>query len=144
MAAKMNFNSALQSHEGNIFVPCKACNMFRLMKPEQFNFLKKHYHDPKQPAVVHCMSCQDKMTLLRQIDDLNNTIFNQTDTIAELNERIANLIHIRDCENVLDTTIDNLAQKFDQLQVNNNYTVPPAVTEEIVEQENPNLPPCCH
>ena len=119
------FDKALSYEEGNILLPCKSCEMYCQMDSKQVDFLKKRH--TKNNIRIPCTSCQQKRSLLNQIEDLNNTIQN-------LNERISSLIHIRNSEKEMDSTLEHLAQNFDQLHLNNTTsTVPPAICEEVVE-----------
>ena len=113
-----------------IFVPCKLCDMYRHMDRRQYEPLKQLCTRSNKPVSIECISCQEKQLLLAQIQDLNDTIFN-------LNERVASLIHIREEENCLDTTVENLVHDLKHLHLNlNGDDVPEAVLEEVVQAAN--------
>ena len=129
--AESERNERIHHKEGNMFkfVPCKSCEMYRRVDPDQFDFIKQCCSKNGENIQIHCISCQEKNSLLAQIDDLNNTIFN-------LNERVSSLIHIRNGEQELDTTVENLGQNFSNMHISNNDdTIPPVINEEVVEHD---------
>ena len=70
---ELDQDDVLRDNQGNMFIPCKSCELFRQLIPSQFELLKQCCLRTNVPIEIHCMSCQQNDSLLAQIDDLNNT-----------------------------------------------------------------------
>lgn len=91
-------NNTDEPYYGMQFVPCCSCGMFQLMNHEEFLLLRHHSFDEDEGSVSltgTCYTCQEKLSLLATIDDLNKIV-------SDLNMRIETLTAIRDLETEID------------------------------------------
>ena len=111
-------------------IQCALCKMYRVINHTEPKFLQGIDELHNKPPIITCFSCQEKETLLTQIDDLNKTVF-------KLNERITSLQEIHYMEESLDKTINDISTQLSAFHVSDNtYEVPPAEHEEIVNNSN--------
>ena len=99
-------------------IPCIVCNMFLLTTQEQFVWLKKQ--NPGGTVLSDCInmtfpSCIEKGQLKQEIEQLKLEI-------RYLNERVSFLRGIREDEDLIDLSINQLTDQFKSLHVNHEVS----------------------
>ena len=94
--------------ESHLFIPLSCCGLYYLIPQDKVELFQAEH---KQTPKITCSNCREKETLLDQIHDLNNTIMKQQ-------EQISDLRNIKENENFLDQTIENLSNQFADFRLN--------------------------
>ena len=97
-------------------LPCNMCKMFRLLTPEELLWITQHSTAEKVNfgcLTMTCPSCIEKQKLVRNIEILKSKI-------NYLNGRVASLRKMRENENFIDKSMNELSERFDLLQASDN------------------------
>ena len=114
---------------GMQFVPCCSCGMFQLMNHDEYLLLNHHCLEDEGSVSLTCYTCQEKLSLLATINDLNKTI-------SDLNMRIDTLTTIRDLETEIDQSV---LLNLSCTQDNASFSLEVPTAEHILcEQADPN------
>ena len=118
--------------ETSKLVPCVTCGMYSLFNSENY-VLFESINTINNDGTIHytCHTCKDKISMSYQIEDLNKKV-------TKLRERVASLKLIRNIENEIDNsannmlgnsvltnkTTDDLATEFANLSLSSNIPLP--------------------
>ena len=108
-------NPSNNEHECKL-IPCSSCSMYRVATNNELLWLNDHlpsWELNPGPINMICPSCIEKEKLLHHIRELESTIH-------YLNERLESLRNIRDNEDIIDKSINQLVHQYASLSINDN------------------------
>ena len=120
--------------EGGRFVPCQSCGMYQFFTYENYLLMEKQYQAENNAIYLTCCTCSENASLLLQVESLN-------ETVLKLEDRIKSLTSIRDLEDEIDRTHENLPylyQTQDSTAVNSDNLTDQFANYSI-NSENPCL-----
>ena len=110
-------------------IQCVSCKMYRQITEEEHqSFLQTFEVSQKEGIVINCFICRENESLMLQIGDLNKTV-------EKLNERVTSLLQIRDGEESLDRTIEDITSQLAVFHINGNNSS--TIVDDISSSEVP-------